>query len=192
MNNIDFIKKKLNESIDLKKHILNNESILRNINEAANLIIDAFLRNKKLYIAGNGGSAADAQHIAAEFTGKFSINRKPLPAEAINVNTSYLTAVANDFGYENVFSRYLSAFAIEGDIFWGISTSGKSRNVLNAFETAHSLKMRTIAMVGDMKETLPEYLDVIIIVPSIVTPRIQEVHITISHIICEIVDNFFK
>lgn len=191
MSHIDKIKEILKDSIDIKYKILQDEIFLDKIEKTAHMIIDSFNKGNKLFICGNGGSAADAQHIAAEFSGRFYKERKPLPAEAIHVNTSYLTAVANDYGYENVFSRFLLAFGRENDILWGLSTSGKSVNVLNAFKTAYNLKMKTIAFVGKDIEHLPEFIDIVISIPSNITPRIQECHITIAHIICEIVDIYF-
>jgi len=191
MESYQIIKNIIKEVIDLKEKVLNNEKIINDLNEIANIIIKAFKEGNRLYLCGNGGSAADAQHIAAEFTCKFKHLRNPLPAEALHVNTSYLTAVANDIGYEYSFSRYLEAFAKKGDILIALSTSCKSENVLNAVKTALKLNLLTIVFCGMDTSLIPNDVYKIISIPSNNTPRIQEIHITLLHIIAEITERYF-
>lgn len=179
---------RLQESIRIKEAILGNEEIRDAIQSAANTCVDAYKNNKKVLLCGNGGSAADAQHIAAELSGRFYYDRPPLDAEALHVNTSYLTAVANDYGYEEVFSRIVKARGHEGDVLIGISTSGNSTNVVNALKVAREKGMITIGMTGEKGRQMAGYCDILISVPSEDTPRIQENHIFIGHVICEIVE----
>ena len=143
---------------------------------------------KKVYFCGNGGSAADAQHLAAEFSGRFYIDRKAWPAEALHCNTSYLTAVANDYGYDVVYARMIDGIGQPGDILIGLSTSGNSANIVKAFEAAHQKKMITIAFTGMSGGQLKSLSNYLINIPSTDTPRIQESHITIGHIICQLVE----
>jgi len=152
-------------------------------------IVKAFKRNKKLLICGNGGSAADAQHIAAELLGRYCIDRQPLFAEALHVNTSYLTAVANDYSFSDIYSRLVKAKGKRGDILMGISTSGKSENVVKAIEEANKIGMITIGLTGASGGVIKDKCRFLINVPSKDTPRIQEAHIMIGHIICEIVES---
>lgn len=163
------------------------------IEAATYLISDGFKSQpkKKLFLFGNGGSAADAQHIAAEFTNRYSIDREPLPAIALTTDTSTITAISNDFGYGEIFEKQIKALAQPGDIALGISTSGTSGNVITALYTAKVLNMKTILLTGDIKNDLPG-LDAIIKVPSPSTPRIQEMHILIGHIICMLIDEEYK
>ena len=142
-----------------------------------------------MLLCGNGGSAADAQHLAAEFSGRFYYDRQPLPAEALHVNTSFLTAVANDYSFEDVYARMVRATGKPGDILIGLSTSGNSPNVVRAFEEARAIGMTTIGFTGETGGKLSPLCDFLINVPSQDTPRIQEAHITIGHIICEIVES---
>jgi D-sedoheptulose 7-phosphate isomerase len=153
------------------------------------VITEALLAGKKILFCGNGGSAADAQHLAAEFSGRFYKDRKALPAEALHCNTSYLTAVGNDYGLEFVYSRLIEGIGNEGDVLVGISTSGNSLNVINAFATAKDKKMKVIALTGKSGGKMKIKCDILINVPSNDTPRIQESHILIGHIICEKVEN---
>ena len=141
-----------------------------------------------VYFCGNGGSAADAQHLAAELSGRFYFDRQPLNAEALHCNTSYLTAVANDFGYDLIYSRLLEGTAKKNDIVVGISTSGNSKNIVNAFQTAKEFEMGIIAMTGEDGGDMKNYADILLNVPSKDTPRIQESHILIGHIICELIE----
>jgi D-sedoheptulose 7-phosphate isomerase len=190
MNNnlISDIKKSISESIQVKQNILENPELLSKISQVSQEIINAFKNDKKVLFCGNGGSAADAQHIAAELSGRFYFDREPLFAEALHVNTSYLTAVANDYSYDEVFSRLVKAKGRAGDILIGISTSGNSKNVIKAIEVANEKGMITIGMTGKTGGKMKEICKYLINVPSTDTPRIQETHIMIGHIICEIVE----
>lgn len=183
------IKAILAENISLKQAILANTDLLLAIEEMALLIIEAYKRDKKILLCGNGGSAADAQHIAAELSGRFYLTRRPLFAEALHVNTSALTAVSNDMGFDYVYSRLVEAMGREGDILVGISTSGKSDNVLLALKTAKDKNMMTIGLTGNKGEKMHPFCDVLICVPSADTPRIQEAHLCIGHIVCELVES---
>jgi len=183
------VKELLIESIKTKEKILSNEELLSKIEKVADLIVNAYMNDKKVLLCGNGGSAADAQHISAELSGRFKIDRKPLFAEALHVNTSFLTAVANDYSFEKVYERLVEAFGREGDILIGISTSGNSANVINAVKKAKEIGMITIGFTGETGGKLKNFVDILINVPSKDTPRIQEAHITIGHIICELVEN---
>ncbi len=182
------IQQAIQDSIEVKQDILNSTEFVGKIQQAINLIVEAYKNGKKVLFCGNGGSAADAQHLAAELSGRFYYDRKPLYAEALHVNTSYLTAVANDYSYEDIFARILEAEGGEGDILVGISTSGNSSNVLKAFEVAKRKGMHTIAFTGIGGGKMADKSDVLLAVPSKDTPRIQESHIMIGHIICEMVE----
>lgn len=182
------IQQAIQDSIEVKQDILNSTEFVGKIQQAINLIVEAYKNGKKVLFCGNGGSAADAQHLAAELSGRFYYDRKPLYAEALHVNTSYLTAVANDYSYEDIFARILEAGGTEGDILVGISTSGNSSNVLKAFEVAKRKGMHTIAFTGIGGGKMADKSDVLLAVPSKDTPRIQESHIMIGHIICEMVE----
>ena len=182
------IQKIIAASIDVKQQILNDESFIDKILEAVNVITTAFEKGKKVLFCGNGGSAADAQHLAAEFSGRFYKNRKALPSEALHCNTSYLTAVANDYSYDVIYSRLVDGLCVEGDVLVGLSTSGNSANILKAFETAKELGVITIAFTGVSGGKMKEIVDYLFNVPSADTPRIQESHIMIGHIICQLVE----
>lgn len=175
-------------SIKTKQDIIDNELLLNKIVEVSNIITDAFRADKKVLFCGNGGSAADAQHLAAELSGRFYKDRTPLDAEALHVNTSYLTAVANDYSYNEVYSRLMIAKGRKGDVLIGISTSGNSENILRAFDVAKSQGVITVGMTGETGGKMIVISDYLINVPSKDTPRIQESHILIGHIICEIVE----
>ena len=181
----------INNSIDVKKQILENRTLIVTILKVAEEIITAFKKDKKVLFCGNGGSAADAQHLAAELSGRFYFDREPLFAEALHVNTSYLTAVANDYSYDEIYSRLVKAKGRKGDVLIGISTSGNSKNVINAIETANSIGMITIGMTGQTGGKMKGICKYLINVPSKDTPRIQEAHIMIGHVICEIVEKEF-
>ncbi len=156
-------------------------------------IESAFKKGKKVLFCGNGGSASDAQHLAAEFSGRFYTDRDALPAEALHCNTSYLTAVANDYSYDVIYSRLIKGIGNEGDVLVGLSTSGNSKNIVKAFEMAKEKQMITIGFTGSTGGKLNELSDYLINIPSDDTPRIQESHITIGHIICQLVEeNYFK
>jgi D-sedoheptulose 7-phosphate isomerase len=182
------IKQAIQNSIQLKQNILENSELLSKISQVSQEIINAFKNDKKVLLCGNGGSAADAQHIAAELSGRFYFDRDPLFAEALHVNTSYITAVANDYSYDEVFSRLVKAKGRAGDILIGISTSGNSKNVIKAMEVANQIGMITIGMTGETGGKMKDICKYLINVPSNDTPRIQEAHIMIGHIICEIVE----
>ncbi len=179
----------IQQSIDVKQSIIQNDSLIDTIQNAADKIIDTYKTNGKVLLCGNGGSAADAQHIAAELSGRFYINRPPLNAEALHVNTSYLTSVANDYSFDDIYSRSVEAFGKKGDVLIAISTSGTSLNIVKAAIKAREIGMNVIGMTGESGGKLAEHCSFLINVPSKVTPRIQESHIMIGHIICEIVEN---
>jgi len=178
------IVKQIEDSIKLKKYL---QQETKNLVAIADLLIDAFKKGNKVLLFGNGGSAADAQHIACELAGKFYLDRAPLPAIALTTNTSSLTAIGNDYSYEEIFSRQLNALVRKGDIAIGISTSGNSPNVLRGIEEAKRLGATTIAFTG-RGGRLKELADYVLSIPSVDTPRIQEAHITAGHIICYLVE----
>ncbi len=183
------IKDRIKSSIDLKTAILNNDLLINKIELAAKKIIDTYKQEGKVFFCGNGGSAADAQHLAAELSGRFYYDRPSLFAEALHVNTSYLTAVANDYSYDEIYSRYIDGAGKSGDVLVGISTSGNSKNIVKAFKVAKNKGVKIIALTGKTGGEMKELADVLINVPSTDTPRIQESHILIGHIICEIVES---
>jgi len=178
----------IKDSIDVKQLILNDKELVKRINEAAMMCVESLKNGGKIHFCGNGGSAADAQHLAAELSGRFYYDRPPLNAEALHVNTSYLTAVANDYSYDMIFARMLQASAKRGDVLIGISTSGNSTNILKSFEVAKEIGVKTIAMTGETGGKMADCCDILINLPSKCTPRIQESHIMIGHIICEIIE----
>jgi D-sedoheptulose 7-phosphate isomerase len=185
----EMIKNRILESIAVKNAIAEDFDLLKRIEDAANIIIDAYKRGNRFLLCGNGGSAADAQHIAAELSGRYLIDRPPLDAEALSINTSYLTAVSNDYGYDEIFSRLLEAQGKEGDVLLAISTSGNSSNILMAIDTAKEKKMSIIALTGASGGKMKDKADILLNVPSTDTPRIQESHILIGHVICEIIES---
>lgn len=168
-----------------------DKEIILTINEISKTIVRAYKNGGKLFIAGNGGSAADAQHIAAELVSRFYKERRALAAESLTVNTSNLTAIANDYDFSLIFARQLEANARKGDVFWGISTSGNSRNIISAIIKAKELNMKVIGFTGKNGGAMSNMCDFIIKIPAEDTPRIQESHILIAHIICEIVELAF-
>ncbi|MEO7394545.1 MAG: D-sedoheptulose 7-phosphate isomerase [Chitinophagaceae bacterium] len=182
------IKEIFQASIDTKQQILHNEELLSTIQKVVEVITDAFKNGNRVYFCGNGGSAADAQHLAAEFSGRFYTDRKALPAEALHCNTSYLTAVANDYGYDVVYSRMIEGIGESGDVLIGLSTSGNSVNIIKAFVVAKEKGLVTIAFTGISGGQMKSASDYLINIPSTDTPRIQESHITIGHIICQLVE----
>ena len=185
---MDKIKTIVQASIDVKQQVLQNDALLKTVDECVAVIVTAFKNGSKVLFCGNGGSAADAQHLAAEFSGRFYKDRKALPSEALHCNSSYLTAVANDYSYDVIYSRLVEGICVEGDVLIGLSTSGNSKNILNAFTAAKELKVTTIGFTGDAGGKMREASDFLINVPSNDTPRIQESHIMIGHIICELVE----
>ena len=182
----DRIKDILLESIQVKEELL--RSYVGQIKEIADLIIDCLKRGGKVILCGNGGSAADAQHIAAEFIGRFKRDRTALAAISLTTNTSVLTSLANDYGYDVIFSKQVEALAQKNDILIGISTSGKAKNVSLALKLAKKINIKTVALTGGDGGELAKLADVSFIVPSSITARIQEAHITVGHIICELVE----
>lgn len=178
----------IEDSINVKRKILQDVELLLRIQRSAQVMASAFEQDKKVLFCGNGGSAADAQHIAAELSGRFKKERRALYAEALHVNSSYLTAVGNDYGFDAVYSRMVEAAGRTGDVLVAISTSGNSQNVLKAIETARKQGMVIIGMSGENGGKMQNLCDFLINVPSESTPRIQEAHITIGHIWCEIIE----
>lgn len=185
---ISAIKNIIEGSIDVKKQLLSDEVMLNQINTVTNAITEAFKNGNSVYFAGNGGSAADAQHLAAEFSGRFYKDRKALPSDALHCNTSYLTAVANDYSFDVIYARLLEGLAKPGDVLVGISTSGNSANIVKAFEMAKTIGVVTIGFTGASGGKMKELSDYLINIPSNTTPRIQESHILVGHIICELVE----
>ncbi len=184
----DKIKSIITASIDVKTKLLTDEALIKRIEEVAFGICGAFKNGNRLYLCGNGGSAADAQHLAAEFTGRFYSDREPLPAEALHVNTSFMTAVANDYSYDQVYERAVKAHGRKGDVLIGISTSGNSKNIILAQEEAKRRGMTVISFTGETGGKMKDSCDYLFNVPSKDTPRIQESHILIGHIICQLVE----
>ncbi len=182
------IEEAISESIELKKKILEDKKTLETVANIATEIETTFRNNGKVFFCGNGGSAADAQHLAAEFSGRFYFDRPPLFAEALHVNTSYITAVANDYSYDEVFSRLLKAKGGNGDVLVGLSTSGNSKNILKALDVANDAGMITVGLTGEGGGQMKDKCKYLIAVPSKDTPRIQEAHITLGHVICELVE----
>ena len=182
------IKSIINASIETKQQVLANETLLQTVCDVVNKIVTAFQNGNRVYFCGNGGSAADAQHLAAEFSGRFYTDRKALPAEALHCNTSYLTAVGNDYGFDVVYSRMIEGIGEEGDVLVGLSTSGNSANIINGFEAAKQKRMTTVGFTGLTGGQLKSVSDYLINIPSTDTPRIQESHILIGHIVCQLVE----
>jgi len=183
------IRQPIENSIALKNKILNDAGLLYTVEKAADEIISSIKNGGKILFCGNGGSAADAQHLAAELSGRFYYDRNPLPAEALHVNTSYLTAVANDYGYDEVFSRMVKGSGKKGDVLVGLSTSGNSANIIKALEAATQIGIRTIGFTGATGGKMKNLCCYLVNVPSEDTARIQEAHILLGHIICEIVES---
>ena len=168
--------------------MLEDEQILSSVQKSIDVITTAFKNGNKVLFCGNGGSAADAQHLAAEFSGRFYKDRPALPSEALHTNTSYLTAVANDYSYDVIYSRIIDGTGNKGDVLIGLSTSGNSGNIVKAFESAKDKKMTTIGFTGITGGVMKEVSDILLNVPSVDTPRIQECHILLGHIICQLVE----
>lgn len=182
------IKKIISESIQVKQRILSNETLLKTVEEVAAGMVAALKAGNRIYFCGNGGSAADAQHLAAEFSGRFYTDRDALPAEALHCNTSYLTAVANDYSYDVVYARLIKGIGVKGDFLVGLSTSGNSGNIIKAFEVAREKGIHTVGFTGETGGKMKLLSDYLLNVPSTDTPRIQESHITLGHIICQLVE----
>jgi D-sedoheptulose 7-phosphate isomerase len=182
------LRDRIGRSIELKEALLKDEHFQGLVMQVAMQIVKSLERGGKVFFFGNGGSAADAQHLAAEFTGRFLKERRALPALALSVNSSSLTAIGNDYGFDIVFARQLEALGREGDVAVGISTSGNSPNVMRAMETANSKSIFSVALTGKSGGTLKNIADCTICIPSEETPRIQECHILTGHLICELVE----
>jgi len=183
MNSLASLKAGISASIDIKTALLADESTLNKILDVGNLMVDRFKRGNRVIFAGNGGSAADAQHLAAEFVSRFEFDRPGLPSLSLSTDTSMITAIGNDYGYEKLFRRQLEAQARPGDIFVGITTSGRSKNIIAAFESCRDLDVTSVALCG-LGGDLEALVDHVLRVPSSHTPRIQECHILIGHMLC--------
>ena len=181
--------KSIENSIAVKQRILQDKAFLAMLNTVGTAMVDALKKGHRLFFMGNGGSAADAQHLTAEFTGRYLRERTPLAAIALSVNTSSLTAIGNDYGFDMVFARQVQALGTEGDVAVGLSTSGNSRNVLRAMEAAKAKGMITVGLSGESGGLLRDCVDYCLCAPSGETPRIQEAHILIGHVLCEIVED---
>ncbi|MCR6594983.1 D-sedoheptulose 7-phosphate isomerase [Campylobacter insulaenigrae] len=189
MENLNaYIKSHFADSIKVKNEILNDENLLNLIKQTSLKILDAYKKGNKTLLAGNGGSAADAQHIAGEFVSRFYFDRPGLASIALSTDTSIMTAIGNDYGYENLFSRQVQAQGVSGDVFIGISTSGNSKNIIKALELCKEKNIISVGLTGASGSAMNELCDYCIKVPSSCTPRIQEAHILIGHIICAIVE----
>jgi D-sedoheptulose 7-phosphate isomerase len=175
-------------SVAVKNKILRNEVLLKTVEHVVALIVKSLKNGNRIYFCGNGGSAADAQHLAAEFSGRFYIDRDALPAEALHCNTSYLTAVGNDYGYDVVYARLIKGIGMKGDFLIGLSTSGNSANIVKAFEVAREKGILTVGFTGETGGKMKSLSDYLINIPSTDTPRIQESHIMLGHIICQLVE----
>lgn len=184
----DKIKRIVSESIAVKTSVLQDEALLKRTEAVAAAMVAALKNGNHIYFCGNGGSAADAQHLAAEFSGRFYKDREALPAEALHCNTSYLTAVANDYSYDVIYARLIQGIGKKGDFLVGLSTSGNSTNITKAFEVARAKGIVTVGFTGDTGGKMKDLSDYLINVPSKNTPRIQESHIMLGHIVCELVE----
>ncbi|GAB4141321.1 MAG: D-sedoheptulose 7-phosphate isomerase [Bacteroidia bacterium] len=189
MDHLNTIKSRIQSSAALKLSLLERTDILENISRIADIIAEAYKNDNKVLWCGNGGSAADAQHLAAELSGRFYYDRPPLNSDALHVNTSYLTAVANDYSYNEVYSRLVQAMGRRGDILIGLSTSGNSGNVVSALIKAREKGMITVGFTGESGGKMKEHCDFLINIPSTDTPRIQECHILLGHTLCELVES---
>jgi D-sedoheptulose 7-phosphate isomerase len=176
------------ESIEVKQSLLANEQLLATINDIVHTVTLAFENGFKVQFCGNGGSAADAQHLAAEFSGRFYKNRRALPSDALHCNSSYLTAVANDYSYDEIYARLVDGTMVKGDVLIGLSTSGNSANIVKAFEVAQAKGIITIGFTGATGGAMKALSNHLINIPSNITPRIQESHILVGHILCELVE----
>lgn len=186
--NLSYVLDEFRSSVAVKQRILDDAAFVQQVTHMGHLLIDCYEAGKKLLIAGNGGSAADAQHIAAEFVSRFNFDRPGLPAMALTTDTSILTAVGNDYGYDQLFRRQIEANGQDGDVFLGISTSGNSPNILKALEAARQKGITTFGLTGQTGGKMRELCDYCLCVPSVDTPRIQEAHILIGHTLCAMVE----
>lgn len=185
---LENIRNQIKTSASLGLQIVDNESLLSDVERVARIVIAAYRNDNKVMLAGNGGSAADAQHIAAELVNRFNFNRPGLPAFALTTDTSVLTSIGNDYGFERVFARQLESIGNKGDVFIGISTSGKSGNIIEALRTCRERHITTIGFTGASGGMMKDLCDICLTIPSDETPRIQEMHILIGHVICYLVE----
>lgn len=185
---LDYIRANIEESIRAKEILLSDRAMLEKVGQAARLCVDAYLKGNKLLICGNGGSASDALHMAGELVGRYQMERRGVSAIVLNANTAVMTAISNDYDYENVFSKQVAAFGDSGDVLVGISTSGNSANVVNAMREARRRKLHTIGLTGRHGGSLRPEADYLFNVPSDNTPRIQEMHILLIHTICGLIE----
>jgi D-sedoheptulose 7-phosphate isomerase len=186
---IEKTRETIKDSIRVKELILSNAALMKKIGEVSEMMIGCYRNGGRVFFAGNGGSAADAQHLAAELVSKFFIEREGLPAEALNCNTSIISAIGNDYSFDRVFARQIEANGKKGDMFVGLSTSGNSRNIVETLESCKKRGIVTVGMTGEGGGKMAALCNILIAVPSKITPRIQEAHITIGHIVCEIVEH---
>lgn len=184
----NYIRREIQESIRIKEQIMKSDEMVYSIAEISKLILECINNGNKVIFAGNGGSASDAEHLACELVNRFKFHRPGLPAMALSANTAVLTAISNDYGYDNVFAQQVLALGREGDVFIGITTSGKSKNIIEAFKKARDRGVINVCFTGENASKLRKYSDLVLQVPSIDTCRIQEAHITIGHIICAIIE----
>lgn len=188
MDHLSTLKARIESSVKLKTSLLSNEAILNSVVNLTNEIIRSYREGGKVLWCGNGGSAADAQHLAAELSGRFYYDRAPLNSEALHVNTSYITAVANDYSYEQIYSRLVAAMGKSDDVLIGLSTSGNSGNVINALIEGKKRGMLCVGFTGESGGRMKEHCDILINIPSTDTPRIQECHMLLGHTVCELVE----
>lgn len=186
---MELIRQRINESIATKNRLLEDSNLLNNILGVSNIIIEKIKSGGSVYFCGNGGSAADAQHLAAELSGRFYFDRKPLSSDALHCNTSFLTAVANDYSYDAIYARLITGIGRKGDVLIGLSTSGNSKNIVNALVQAKEMGIYTVALTGSKGGQMKDIADACLCIPSDDTPRIQESHIMVGHIICEIIES---
>lgn len=182
------IQSRIQDSVDLKTKLMQDESLMGTISTLADKLVECYKNNGKVFWCGNGGSAADAQHLSAELSGRYYFDRPPLNSEALHVNTSYITAVANDYSFDEIYARLIQGFGSKGDVLIGMSTSGNSGNVLRALERANEMGITTVAFTGETGGKMKETADFLINIPSTDTPRIQECHMLIGHTLCEIIE----
>ncbi|MEZ4929171.1 MAG: SIS domain-containing protein [Chitinophagales bacterium] len=182
------IKHIIQESVLLKQKLLADKNTEETVEHLVVFLSQKLKKEQAVYLCGNGGSAADALHIAAEFSGRFYLNRKALPVEALNVNMAAITAISNDYGFEQVYARMLEAKATKGDVLWVFSTSGQSKNIIKVAEKAKEMGVAVVSFTGQKESILDSMADFSVKIPSEITPRIQECHLLLGHIICELVE----
>lgn len=184
----DYILENIQESIAAKQKLLNDEGILKTIEEAASLCIDAYKKGRKILVCGNGGSASDALHMAGELVGRYKLERSGIPAIALNSNVAVMTALGNDYDYESIYAKQVKALGSEGDVLFAISTSGNSKNTVAACRQASAMNISTVSLTGENGGKMREISDICLNVPSNNTPRIQEMHILLIHTLCGIIE----